>query len=88
MDVVTLYSSIPHSDGIKACKIFMIENGFASMEISNIIKIMDFILTHNYFEFNDKILHSISWNGNGEKIPPQHCKEIPNVMKKDAKYAI
>ena len=54
MDVKTLYSSIPHSDGIKACEMFMIENSFTSMEISNITKIIDFILTHNYFEFDDK----------------------------------
>ena len=54
MDVKTLYSSIPHSDGIKACEICMIENGLSSMEISYITKIIDLILTHNYFEFNDK----------------------------------
>ena len=46
MDVKALYNSIPHSDGIKACEIFMIENGFPSMEISNTTKII-----HNYFEF-------------------------------------
>ena len=53
MDVKTLYSSIPHSDGIKACETFMIENGSPSMEISDITNIIDFIFTHNYFEFND-----------------------------------
>ena len=54
MDVNTLYSSIPHSDGIKACEIFMTLNCFPSTEISSITKIKDFIFTHNYFEFNDK----------------------------------
>ena len=54
MDVKTIYNCIPHSDGIKACKIFMTENGFTSMEISDITKIIDFILIHNYFDFNDK----------------------------------
>ena len=42
MDVKTLYSSIPHSDGIKACEIFMIESGLTSMEISNITIIIEF----------------------------------------------
>ena len=41
-------------DGIKACNIYMMENSFPSIEISNITKIIDFILTHNYFEFNDE----------------------------------
>ena len=54
MDVKILYSSVPHSDGIKACDMFMIENGFPSMEMSNNTKIIDFILTHNYYEFNNK----------------------------------
>ena len=30
MDVKALHSSIPQSDGIKRCEIFMIENGFPS----------------------------------------------------------
>ena len=54
MDVKALYSSISHSDGIKACETFMIENGFPSTEISSITKIIDFILTYNYFKFNDE----------------------------------
>ena len=54
MNVKTLNSSIPHSDGIKACEIFMIANGFTSMEISNITKIIDFILAYNYFEIDDR----------------------------------
>ena len=73
MDAKTLYSSIPHSDGIKACKIFIIENGFPSMEISNITKFIDFILTHNYFEFNDK--HYIQTHGKamGTKMSPTYA---------------
>ena len=69
MDVKTLYSSIPHSDGIKACKIFMIENGFTSLEISNITKIIDSISTHNYFEFNDKSYIQTHGTAMGKKWP-------------------
>ena len=52
MDFKTLYTCIPHSDGIKAYEISMIENGFPYTEISSITKILDFISTHNYIEFN------------------------------------
>ena len=41
MDVKTLYSSIPHSDGIKAYEISMMKNGFPYAEISSITKIID-----------------------------------------------
>ena len=70
MDVRAWYSSIPHSDDIEAFEIFMIENGFSSIEISNITKIMDFILAHNYFEFNDaSYIHTAM-----KKIWPPHMQ--------------
>ena len=56
MDVKTLYSSFQHSDGIKACEISMIENGFTSMEISNITKInfMIYIIIKLFIFFYSK----------------------------------
>ena len=73
MDVKTLYSSIKHSDGTKACEIFMIENGFTSMEISNIAKIIHSILTHNYFEFNDKSYVQTHGTAMGTKMAPTYA---------------
>ena len=73
MDVKTLYSSIPHSDGIKACEIFVIENGFPSMEISSITKIIDFILTPKYFEFNDKSYTQTHGTAMGTKMAPTYA---------------
>ena len=83
MDVKTLYSSIPHSDGIRACEIFVIENGLTSMEISNIAKIIDFILTHNYFELDD--INYIQPHGTamGTKMTPHMqtylCGTLKNI---------
>ena len=48
----------------------MIENGFPSIKISNIIKIMDFILTHNYFKFNDRSYIQARRTAMGGKWPP------------------
>ena len=83
MDVKALHSSIPHSDGKKACQIFVIEIGFPSMEISNIIKIMDFILTHNYLEFNDETCIHTHGTAMGEKLPPHMqtylCGTVKNI---------
>ena len=70
MDVKTLYSSFPHSDGIKACKIYMIDNCLPSMEISNITKIIDFISTHNYFKFNDESYIETCGKAMRKKWPP------------------
>ena len=76
MDVKILYSSIPQSDGLKACEIFLMENGFTSMEISNITKVIHFILTHNYFEFNDKSYIQTNGTAIKKKNGPHICKHI------------
>ena len=63
-------SSIPHSDGIKE---FMIENGFPCIEISNIAKIIDFILTHNHFKFNDESNIQTHGTAMGTKMAPTYA---------------
>ena len=73
MDVKSLCSSIPHSDGIKACEVYVIENGFTSMEISIITKIIYFTLTHNYFEFNDKSYSQTDGTAMGKKMAPTYA---------------
>ena len=53
-DVKALFCCVPHTVGMKSFDNFMIENGFHSIKICNITKIIEFILAHNYFEFNDE----------------------------------
>ena len=81
MDVKALYSSIPHSDGIKAGEIFMIKNGFTSMEIRNIIKIRHFILTHSYLEFNDECYVQTHGTAMGKKWPPHMQTYLYGTLK-------
>ena len=71
-DVRTSYSSIPHNDCIKACKIHMMKNGFTFMEISNITKMIDFISTHNYFEFSDESFIQSHGTEMGQKMAPTY----------------
>ena len=54
LNVKALCSSNPQSDEIKACANFIIKDGFHSMEVSNITKVIDFILQHNYLKFDDE----------------------------------
>ena len=73
MDVKALCTNIPHSDGVKVCEIFMIENGIPSMEITNVTQIIHFILTHNCFEFNDESYIQAHETAMGTKWP-QHMQ--------------
>ena len=51
----------------------MIENGLASMEISNIAKIIDFISTDKYFEFNDESYIQTHGTAIGKKMAPTYA---------------
>ena len=59
----------------------MIENGFPSMEISDITKILDFILTHNYFEFNDKSYIQTHGTAFGKKMSPTYANIFMQNLK-------
>ena len=80
MDSKALDSNIPHPDGIKACEIFMIENGFPSMEINNINKITAFILTH-YLEFNDESYANTHGTAMLKKLPPHMQTYLCGTLK-------
>ena len=71
MDFRALYSSILHTDGIKACEIFMKENGFPSMEISNITIIIH--STRNFIQFNDKSYIQARGTAMGKKMVPTNA---------------
>ena len=53
LDVSSLYSNIPHKDGIEACQYFM-NNGCKPKEsLKCISKLIELVLTKNHFQFND-----------------------------------
>ena len=55
LDVIGLYPSIPHDDGIKALSQFLRRHGFSKTQTRDIRDLTHFILTHNHFEFNSEI---------------------------------
>ena len=51
----------------------MIENGFPSMEISNITNTLDFALAHNYFEISDETYIQTHETAKGKKMAPTYA---------------
>ncbi|XP_053391643.1 uncharacterized protein LOC128554386 [Mercenaria mercenaria] len=71
LDVTSLYSNIPHGEGIDACKYFM-ENGSRPQDsINSISKIIELILTKNDFQFNEINYIQTFGTAMGTKMP--HC---------------
>ena len=54
IDVNSLYTNIPHSDGVEACRSFLTMNITDQTLINDIPTLVDFILKHNLLVFDDK----------------------------------
>ena len=76
MDVNSLYTKIPHADGVAACRTFLNKHNIQSDIATDIPILMDFLLRHNTFTFNDK--HYLQTNGTamGTKMAPAYAKNF------------
>ncbi|XP_053545365.1 uncharacterized protein LOC128636363 [Bombina bombina] len=68
IDVVSLYSSIPHEFGIEAIKFFLDRYTGSSHEHKDyVLRVIDFLLKHNFFKFSDvcylqRCNFTVEWN--------------------------
>ena len=73
-DVVGLYPSIPHNAGIKALKDTLDCRQNKKIPTDILLKMAEFVLPNNYFEFGQKVFHHISGTAIGTKfVPPYAC---------------
>ncbi|XP_073172201.1 uncharacterized protein KIAA0930 homolog isoform X4 [Lepidochelys kempii] len=69
MDVEALYTNIPHKDGLQAVK-----NTIPDSVTANLVaEFCDFVLTHNYFTFEDNVYLQISSSAMGTRMAPQYA---------------
>ena len=73
MDVNSLYTNIPHSDGVEACRSFLTMNTIDQALISDIPTLVDFILKHNLFVFDDEQYLQINDTAMGKKMAPTYA---------------
>ena len=72
-DMVGLYPSIPHSEGILALKQNLEEQPSTKVPTNNLVKLAEFVLKNNLFEFNDKVKQQISGTAVGTKFAPSYA---------------
>ncbi|CAJ0964410.1 unnamed protein product [Ranitomeya imitator] len=80
MDVESLYSNILHQDGLNACKFFLENTG---TDADSVVKLIKFILTHNYFEFYNKIYLQNTGTAMRSKMAPQYANLIMVKLESD-----
>ena len=73
-DVVGVYPSIPHKEGTLALKTKFEEQTSAKIPTNDLVKLAEFVLKNNFFEFNNEIKQQISVTAVGTKFtPPYVC---------------
>lgn len=83
MDVTSLYTNIPHNEGVLACKKFFIEHGNNQFPADDLEKVMHFILTNNYFSFNSKHYLQVQGTAMGTKMAPSYANIFMAYLEKD-----
>ena len=69
-----LYPSIPYEAGLKALREVLDKREQHIIPTSELIRMADFVLKNNYFEFNGQIKQQISGTAIGTKFaPPYAC---------------
>ena len=73
-DVVGLYPSIPHEAGLSALKKVLENRSVKKIPTENLIKMAEFVLKNNIFEFNNKVFQQISGTAIGTKFAPPYAR--------------
>ena len=60
IDVSSLYTNIPHDEGIEACRKYLTTRTTEEPPTWLVVNLLRYILTLNYFEFNGRIYHQVS----------------------------
>ena len=73
-DVVGLYPSIPHADGLEILSAKLEECEDKSIATEDLLQMARFVLRNNFFEFDSKIKQQISGTAIGRNFaPPNAC---------------
>ena len=73
-DAVGLYPSTPHEVGLKALRGTLDKGDGKTIPTAELLKMGEFVIKNNYFDFGYKIKRQISGAVIGTKIAPPHAR--------------
>ena len=73
MDVNSLYTNIPHADGVAACRTFLNKHNIQYDIATDIPILIDFIIKHDTLTFNDKYYLQTNGTAMGTKMSPAYA---------------
>ncbi|XP_077977051.1 uncharacterized protein LOC144442164 [Glandiceps talaboti] len=83
MDVISLYTNIPHEYGIKAVQEALEENNTTTPHPQLVTEMIEFILSKNYFKFNDTFYLQIQGTAMGSKMAPSYANIAMGKLEKE-----
>ena len=82
MDVTSLYTNIPHSDGIKAYKEAWDERDIKDPPTQTLVKLLTLVLKCNNFEFNGQHYLQVQGTAMGTKMAPAYANMFMGRLEK------
>ena len=75
LDITSLYTNIPHDEGIQSTKemLAITKPPDSLPHNSYFIELLELVLTNNHFEFNGKHYHQMSGTAMGTKLAPSYA---------------
>ena len=73
IDVVGLYPSIPHDEGLNALRDVLNSRNDQSVSTESLVELADVVLKNNFFEFNGAFYHQLRGTAIGTKCAPSYA---------------
>lgn len=73
MDVCTLYTCIPHNEGLLALKYFLDRRQVCNPATTTVLRLTELVLTLNHFVFNSQSYLQVKGVAMGSKIGPGYA---------------
>ena len=86
LDVSSLYTNIPHDEGIEACRQALSSREVLSPPTKDIITLISSILTKNNFTFDDQHYLQVLGTMMGTRVAPSYANLFMGKLERDINY--
>lgn len=83
IDVSSLYTSIPHQDGIKAVERTLNQARHLPIPLQTILEMVEMTLTMNTFKFKNSYYHQVQGTAMGTKMAPSYANIFMGVLENE-----
>ena len=83
MDVTSLYTNIPHDEGVEACRVAWDSREIKQPPTESLVKLLQHVLKLNNFMFNGEHYMQISGTAMGTKMAPSYANVFMGKLERD-----